>query len=196
MRYDVLSCAAVVAVAGGASGQSNATFRLKVSNVVTPSNPEATVSVFAAWEQGAPGEFVFTGANLDLVAGDGEFSDVEIILQLTCMCGGTTLGNRVNGLSIGQIHLPPVLVGLPDNPIHLYDIKWTATDFTPRTVGLNTENTVQFRVAPAPGGATIDLMATFRPGSGSIRVVPGVGGVGLLALGGAMVGLARCRRRV
>jgi hypothetical protein len=194
MRVRVLCCAAAVGVAGAARGQSNATFLIEVSNVVTPSSPEATVSLFAAWDEPSPGDFVFGGTNLDMVAWDGEWTAVIPRLLFTCGCYGTTRGNRIDGLSIGQIHLPPMVPGRPGNPIHLYDFMWVATDFTPRSVPLHTENTRQFRVSPAAGGVTIDLMATFRPGSASIRVVPGVGGAPLLVIGGLAFGRQRRRK--
>jgi MYXO-CTERM domain-containing protein len=180
----------VAGLAAAASAQpSNATFIIEASNDVSPGTPTTTITVSAAWDEQM--EHVFSGANYDLVASDGEFTSADLILMFTGNNPGTPAGSRVNGASIGQIHLPPAVPGMQGNPMALASYDWTTTDFTPRTVNLSTENTTQFRVTPLPGGTTIDLLGGFTAGSGSFNVVPAPSALALLGLGG----LVAARRR-
>jgi MYXO-CTERM domain-containing protein len=180
----------VAGLAAVASAQpSNARFIITSSNDVDPMNPTTTIQVLAAWDETM--EHVFSGTNYDLVASDGEFTSASLDLMFTGNNAGTPAGNRVNGASIGQIHLPPAVPGQQGNPIALASYEWTTTDFTPRTVDLSTENTTQFRVTPLPGGLTISLINSFTAGSGSFNVTPAPSALALLGLGG----LVAARRR-
>lgn len=188
---------AVLAASGGGLGQSNARLIIMTSGVVSPrgGDPTATVEVYAAWDPPAPagpGTFVFTGVDYDLSSSDGRFTGAALDLVFTGNDPGVPVGSRVSGASIGQIHLPPHM-GVVDNPIKLAHYTWTTTDFTPRTVDLTTEGTSVFNVVRWIGSQSIDLIGDFTPGSGSIRVVPGAGTVGLLGVGGLV---AVRRRRV
>jgi MYXO-CTERM domain-containing protein len=181
---------------GAAFAQSNPTFLLVTTGEVSPSSPQTTVEVWATWEEPAPMDFMFAGANYDLRAGDGEFTSAHVDLMATGNSAGMLAGSRVVGAALGQILLDPTIC-YPcnrNNPLKLAHYSWETTDFTPRTVEMVTENTQNFRVYdyPFPNG-TINLMSTFTPGSGSIRVVPGPGVVGVLGVGGLV---AVRRRRV
>lgn len=179
--------AAAVGIAGSASGQSNATFLIEVSNVVTPSSPEATVEVWGIWEDLGPPmsnmSHVFIGADYDLVADEGEFTSAIIDLVFTGNTAGSPMGNRVTGAALGQLHLPLVANAVFDNPILLAHYTWQTTDFRTRRVGLVTEGTSDIRVAGFISLLPISLISTFTPGSGRIEVVPAGGSVPLLVLG-------------
>jgi MYXO-CTERM domain-containing protein len=175
--------------ASAAAQPSSPTFILTPTGDVSPTSPSTHIDVFARWDETA--EHVFSGANYDLVASDGEFIDAELILLFTGSNAGTLAGSRVSGAVIGQIHLPPFSPGMRGNPIWLARYEWITTDFTPRTVELSTENTTQFRVTPLPGGLTINLMSSFTPGSGSFNVTPAPSALALIGLGA----LVAARRR-
>jgi len=185
----------VVGLAAAASAQSNGTYIIMASNDVDPMNTSTTISVYAAWDQANPGDFVLGAGNYDLVASDGDFTGANLVLGADPPNNaGTPAGSRVNGAAIGQVHLPTLgLPGSPDNPILLAEYTWTTTNFANRTVDLSTENTTQFSVVPGPGGVSINLVnsGAFSAGSGSFNVTPAPSALALLGLGG----LVAARRR-
>jgi len=185
----------VAGLAASAAAQSNGTYVIMSSNDVSPGTPETTISVYAAWDQGAPGDFVLGAVNYDLVAAEGEFTGTNLVLGANPPNNaGTPAGSRVNGAAIGQVHLPTLgLPGNPDNPILLAEYTWTTTNFSNRTVDLSTESTSNFSIVPGPGGVSMNLVTSgdFSPGSGVINVVPAPSALALLGLGG----LVAARRR-
>jgi len=167
---------ATIAFASGASAQSNATFLLTASNEVTPASPSTTISIYAAWDQPNPCDFIFGAANYDLVAAEGEFTSATLRLSSSPPNRvGVLNGNRVDGAAIGQLHIPAIgIFGNTKNVVLLVDYEWTTTDFTARSVDLTTENTTNFSIVPPTGGVAINMVdqGRFVPGSGSITVVP------------------------
>jgi len=190
-----LSSVGVLAAAGTVCAQSNPAYVIEVSNPVSPTSPTTTLSVYAAWDQPAPGDFVFGAGGYDLAADDGLFTGIEPILGLcnnNAGCGQIR-GNRIDGMVTGQLHIPPLnIFGNPDNPIHLFNIEWTATNFTPRTVGVVTENTSHFNLVPGPGGKSINLASMLTPGAASIVVTPAPG-VFVVVGAGAVFAVSRRR---
>lgn len=180
-------------IASTAAGQSNATFRLTSSNIVTPQQPTTTIEIWAQWGDIAAA-FVFGGADYALTASEGAFGNATNILNGPGSSVGVVQGSTITGASNGQIHLPPLgIFGSPDNPILLASYEWTTTDFQIRYVTLQTSNTNNFLVAAAVTGATTQLFPqSFTPGSGLLVVIPSASTVSLLALGGVVV--ARRRR--
>jgi len=108
-------------------------------------------------------------------------------------------GSRVDGAAIGQAFGPHCgILGCPtQSQILLAEYTWVATDFTPRTVGFITENTMNFTVVsiasgfPALPGVQL-FPGQFRAGAGSVEVVPAPAG-GLVAAGGIILGWRRRR---
>ncbi len=163
-----------------ALAQTDGTYLLTSSNEVSPSFPTTTISIWATWVD--PGTlFVFIGGDYDLTAGDGQFSNPVNVLHGPGSSTGVIAGSVISGAANGQIHIIPSFPGSMDNPILLATYDWTTTDFTPRSVSLDTSNTTTFLVAwfttgpggGPPGGTIISLFPqNFTAGTGVIRVVP------------------------
>jgi len=167
-----------VAFAASASAQTNGRFILMSSNDVTPSSPATTISVYAAWDQVVPGDFILGAVNYDLVAAEAEFTAATLLFatKYAPNTAGTPDGPRVTGASIGQVHIPAAgIYANPANPALLAEYVWTTEDFSPRSIALRTENTTHFTLVPwGPGPVSINLVSlgALTPGSGSITVVP------------------------
>ncbi len=154
-----------------AFAQTNGTYLLTSSNTVSPGSPTTTIEIWATWDDPLRG-FGFGGADYGLFAGDGIFSNAINFLHGPGSSTGVITGNVVSGAANGQVVLP----GLPirtDNPILLATYDWTTTDFTPRSVSLETRNTSNFILVSIASGATVQLVPNnFTPGTGVITVVP------------------------
>ena len=132
------------------------------------------------------------------VAADGEFPNAQTYLWGPGFTPGTVMGSGVGGVFVGQIWGFAGFVANPQNPILAWSADWTTTDFTPRTVSLDTRNTTTFEIGTNGGHVlTLNLLELypqgFTPGMGVIRVVPSpVSATPLLVLGAVML---RRRRR-
>ena len=181
-------------------GQTDATYLLLSSNEVSPSSPTTTVEVWATWVDPKV-EWVFGSGDYDLTAGDGVFSNPVNVLNGPGSSTGAITGNVIAGAANGQFHAPPFFFGLRDNPILLATYEWTTSNFTPRTVSLDTSNTTAFIVAwwdpqayliPHPPPPRHLFPWSFTPGSGVINVVPAPAAWVVLAL--PLAAAARRRR--
>ncbi|MCH7792008.1 MAG: hypothetical protein IID31_06990 [Planctomycetes bacterium] len=189
----------MVLLAAPAFGQITGTYLLTSTNAVSPSSATTTIGVWATWtDPGFPGfkfPFLFLSGDYDLTAGEGVFSNPVNVLQGPGSSTGVIAGNVISGAANGQFHLPPLFVGSLDNPILLATYDWTTTNFTPRTVSLDTSNTTSFMilewVVPNPGPWNL-FPGGFSPGSGVINVVPAPAAWILVSL--PFVAAARRRR--
>jgi hypothetical protein len=187
---------ATASLLGEVRAQTNATFVFTSSNTVSPSSPTTTIGIWATWDDPA-GSFLFGGADYDLTAGDGLFSNPVNVLQPLNGLGtspGVIAGNMIFGANNGQLHLVggTGFFGSLDNPILLATYDWTTADFSPRDVNLVTSNTSNFIVAAIATGATTELFPrAFAPGSGVINVVPAPGAFSWLAIPLVMLGARR-----
>ncbi|MCA9278912.1 MAG: PEP-CTERM sorting domain-containing protein [Phycisphaeraceae bacterium] len=187
-----------------ASAQPHATFAIDViGGVVSPSNPSVTVRVSGVF----PETWYALGyAEFDLISSDetGEFSNLFIPAPIgpyphgTWGCVNTLAGAIVSGsiIEAGFFQLNAVgCVAHTGTPLPIWEGTWTATDFTPRTVTLHTDNTQEFRVlvdSTATFGYDFVAAGWFDHGFGSITVVPAPSS-GALMLAGMMC-IARRRR--
>ena len=186
------------AVAAQPANPTGATYEFTVSNVVSPGNPMATVSLWAVWTDPAR-DWVFSAMSGGITAGDGVFSNaVNAHPSAPGSFPGTPAGNVVTGATLGQFHLPPIgFIGERDNPFLLATYDWTTTDFTIRTVSLDAANIANFIVAewgpPPAGGRTYQMFPqAYSPTTGGIQVIPAPSALALLGLGG-LVALRRRR---
>ena len=164
--------AATVLLSMPAIAQTNGTFLLTSSNAISPGSPTTTIGIWATWDDPA-GEYGFGAGNYDLTAGDGLFSNATLILPGFGATAGIIAGNVITGAVIGQSSFPGAPPLRTDNPILLATYDWTAMDFTPRTVPLDTSNTIFFNLIIVNTGGTVQLYPNeFTPGSGVINVVP------------------------
>ncbi len=172
------------------------TYLLVSSNTVSPTRPITTIEVWATWrDPGFQFPFLFLGGDYDLTAGEGVFSNPVNVLNGPQSSTGAIAGNVISGAANGQIHIPPLFIGSRDNPILLATYEWTTTNFTLRTVSLDTSNTTSFLLIDLlPGGAgpTQLFPRSFSPGSGVINVIPAPAAWFVLAL---PLAAARRRRR-
>jgi len=180
-------------VVQAALAQTNATYLLVSSNTVSPTTPTTTIGVWTTW--GDPGaEFVLVGADYNLTAEDGVFSNPVNVLNGPGSSTGVITGNLISGAVNGQLTSPhPLPLWSRDNPILLATYDWTTTDFTSRVVDLHTSNTSGFIVGVFATGATLQLYPQeFTPGSGVINVNPAPGAWPLACL---LLASTRRRRR-
>ena len=190
----ILAAAAAIGLGSPAGAQTiQGGWEFRVSNVVSPSQPTATVEVWA-WFDNVPGvSELFASGNFDLVASEGEWW--HFVFQLGRPTAGPIIsGSSITGVVVGQFHLPPLGVfGDPSNPIRVFAADWRTTDFTPRSVSLDTTNTHYFWVAEWQTGAGFQIWPNVIPGSGSISVVPAPS---LLLFPAGAFAVAQRRRRL
>ena len=142
---------------------------------------------------------MFGATDYDLIAGAGEFVSGTLKLGVSPPNSlGVLSGRTVTGAQIGRIIFPCDPFACPlVNPILLATYDWTTTDFTPRSVDLETTNTSKFLVVNQlnPGSPIIvELFPNeFTPGSGVINVVPAPAALLTLAL--PLVAARRRRRK-
>jgi hypothetical protein len=166
--------------------QTDGTYLLRSTNTVGPSSPFATIEVWATWLD--PGEqFRFARGDYNLTASDGAFSNPVNVLNGPGTTTGVIVGNMISGARNGQILIPTIPpIPIPFNPVLLAVYDWSTTDFTPRTVSLDTSNTSVFTVGiPRIGEPPIlsELFPNnFTPGSGIITIVPAPAAWVVLAL--------------
>ena len=195
----VTSTIAVLALTSPAAAQQGG-WLIESSNVVSPSQPTTTVEVWAWFDDPTGERDVFAWGDFDFIAADGEFSNAQTYLSGPGFTPGTVMGSGVGGVFVGQIWGFAGFVANPQNPILAWSADWTTTDFTPRTVSLDTRNTTTFEIGTNGGHVlTLNLLELypqgFTPGMGVIRVVPSpVSATPLLVLGAVM--LRRRRRAV
>ncbi len=185
-------CGVVLALAGSALGQSF-NFELVVSNIVSPEQPSATVEVWAAF---SPALYAFAKARFDLLASadEGGFSDPVLHLQGPGDYLGDIApdGDSVLKVAPMQFYWPnggPY--GDTSNPILVWSVTWSTSEFDPRTVSLVTLTSEYYVYKES--GHWDDYIDTFVEGEGSIQVVPGAGTPAVLGLA-ALAGLRRRRR--
>lgn len=185
----------VVGLAVSASvtlAQTNGTYLITFNGVVTPLHPTMTVGVWATWDDPQK-THLFGAGNYDLQAGDGEFVSGLLKVGLSPPNSiGIISGRSVIGAAIGQVFLPGIPPGYPDNPLLLATYEWTTTDFTPRTILFETSNTDRFFVFDPSTFSSSNLVPNFFfPGS-TQYVIPVPSTIALITCGGLT---AMCRRR-
>ena len=170
-----------------AVAQTDGTYLLVSTNAVTPTTPTTTIEVWATWID-PTAEWIFSRGNYDLAAGEGVFSNPVNVLNASGSTTGVITGNVITGAFLGQFHLPSIgLIGSQDNPILLATYDWTTSNFTPRTVSLDTSNTTIFEIVewayPILHPIRLNLFpGSFTAGSGVINVIPAQAAWMVLAL--------------
>lgn len=155
-----------------ATGQVN-TFEFVASNVVSPEQPSATIEVWAAFD---PSMYAFAKARFDLFAspGSGGFSDPVLRVQGPGDYEGDIPpeGDSVTNVAPYQFvwdNGGPYAD--PSNPILIWSVTWSTSDFQPRTVALTTK-TSEYYLYLDWYGLMDDSLEGFVEGSGAIQVVP------------------------
>ena len=177
----------MVLVAVPALAQTDGTYLLTSTNTVSPRSPTTTIGIWATWTDPRV-EYIFGAGDFDLTAGGGVFSNPVNVLNGSGSTTGVIAGNVIFGAFLGQLHIPPLgIIGSRDNPILLATYDWTTSNFTRRSVSLDTNNTTAFVVqtwdTSFGNSNTRNLFpGSFTPGSGVIDVVPAPAAWFVLAL--------------
>ena len=171
-----MTCLLAVLFSVPALAQPDGTYLLTSTNSVSAGAPTTTIGVWATWTD-PNAEWIFSVGDYDLTAGDGIFSNPVNVLNGPGSTTGVIAGNVISGAANGQLHMPPIFIGSRDNPILLATYDWTTSNFTPRTVSLDTSNTHMFDIVEWEGPILhrtyLNLFPwSFSPGSGVINVVP------------------------
>jgi hypothetical protein len=190
-RAILLSIAATMAGAGvaPAAAQAAAWLILDAPDVVGPGSGSFEVGLRVGYSPGR--DRLFAGVELDVHASEAGWSDPMRIAPGGTGPGttpGTVVGPDVLGVIVGQLHFPPGgIYADPSNPIAVWRATFTVSDFTPRTISIETD-TIQFALY---GG---DPPPRLRPTEAAIeiQVIPAPG-LAAMALGAGMV--AGRRRR-
>lgn len=146
-------------------------------------------------------DYAFAAGLFDFVASEGSlanWSNNQRIAPFDTIAGPFNgvldpSGTRWEGVNPGQLHFPPAgIIGDPSNPALVWSIKYTATDFTPRFIDLETV-TSRFDLyidAMLPDSRTLDTTLLME-GEGQIQIIPAPGALACLG----MAGLAMAYRR-
>lgn len=203
MDTRTLACAAVGAIgvlAGAASGQAIGAF-FEVSNDLSPSQPSATVTVWAP----VPDDlYAFAAMRFDALLADAlgpiggaAWSD-PVLLEGLSDPGtnpGTVSpdGTAVLGALPGQLEFPAQgFFADPSNPIAVWQATISVTDFSPRGIDVRTD--IDRYDAFVEMGSPRTETRAIGDARATVMVVPAPGVGGVLALGLLGVG-ARSRRR-
>ena len=192
-----MTCLLGVLFSVPALAQTDGTYLLTSTNTVSPGSPKTTIGIWATWTDPRV-EYIFGVGDYDLTAGDGLFSNPVNKFPGFGSTTGVITGNVITGAVLGQIHMPFLgLIGSRDNPILLATYDWTTSNFTTRSVSLDTSNTTGFVVqtwdTSFGNSNTRNLFPwSFTAGSGVINVVPAPGAWMVLAL--PIVAATRRRR--
>jgi hypothetical protein len=142
---------------------------IRVSGVVSPSQPSATIEVWAWVDDLGGSNMAFGAAMFDFVASDGEFSNPRWIRSmLPAWRLGTVQGSQVLGVYAHNLPFPHIPD--PTNPFPIWAVTWTTEDFTPRRVALDTAN-LRFGAMFGPNWFFTELPPErFSPGHAEMRV--------------------------
>lgn len=182
----------VLGVAAFASATVTAnTYDIRVSNVVSPSQPSTTVEVYADWDSDL--YYAFAAAEWALRGdGTGDFSGPASAFTDPGQDGGTPMSGDVMDIVTGQLQFPPGgIFADTSDPILIWSATWSTTDFTARTVDLATE-TARYNLYLDDTGLSVDVTTTVIEAAGQIEVIPAPASLALLGLGGFVA--ARRRR--
>ncbi|MCH7793319.1 MAG: hypothetical protein IID31_13690 [Planctomycetes bacterium] len=177
MRRTKLSLLIILFTAPALAQVEDGTYLLISSNTVSPTTPTTTIGIWATWTDPRV-EYIFGAGDFDLTAGGGVFSNPANVLNGPGSTTGVIAGNVISGAANGQLHIPPLgIIGSRNNPILLATYDWTTSNFTRRSVSLDTNNTTAFVVqtwdTSFGNSNTRNLFpGSFTPGSGVINVVP------------------------
>ena len=118
-----LATAAVIGLGSPAGAQTiRGGWEIRVSNVVSPSQPTATVEVWA-WFDFVPGvSELFAAGDFDLIANEPAFAGMCCPLQGNCGINTVIDGGKISHVSTGQLHIPALgIFGDPSNPLLVFE---------------------------------------------------------------------------
>lgn len=198
-----LAAVAVVAAAGAASAQVEGWIIDVQDPVLAPVGhasglPQSTVvTVRAKFDSST--DYAFAAGELDFIANElgiagTNWTNNVLISPFdgTGTSPGTLEADGASDIILGQLHFPTAgIYADTSNPIDVWQIEYTATDFTPRVIDLSTL-TSRFDVYIDSTGLSRSVaIGSLMEGTGEIRIIPAPGALAL----GAVAGLVAVRRR-
>jgi hypothetical protein len=168
-----LATTVLLSISVAAHAQTNATYKLVSTNAVGPGVSSTTIEIWVTWTDPPGADLQFIQGDYDLAASDGRFVNPVNVAGGPGSSTGIIAGGTISGANNGGALLPSPPNFPPFQPMLLATYDWATTDFTPRTVDLQTSNTTTFMLGNWPTGNFIELIPNnFTPGSGTITVVP------------------------
>lgn len=139
--------------------------------------------------------YAFAAGRFDFVASEsGGWSGNSLLAPFDGM--GTRPGilspTGTTDVITGQMHFPPFTVGDPSNPADVWTIMYTATEFTPRFIDLETL-TSRFDLYIAAASAESRPLRTsmLMEGDGRIQIIPAPGSIACVGLAWLVIGRRR-----
>lgn len=185
---------ALLALAGAAPAVADTGLSFDISNAISPNHPSTTIQVWAYFDKDP---YAFAAVDFDVTAthDQGGFSDPFSILHTLGTFNGDVQpdGDSVTHCLPGQIQAP---VGEwyaeTTNPILVWSVTWSTSDFTPRIIDLSTF-TYRYAIYLDYDGNSVLLDGTTEA-LGKIKVVPAPGVLApFAAAGGVAFGVRRRR---
>lgn len=183
--------AAPLAICAGTEAQvlGSAAFTFPGGSVYSGGAPVA-VELWISFE---PSAFAWEGWQGDISDTDPFASWNGLSSHYTSLPGGaigTPSSGSVVGISVGQVHYPPLgLFARTDNPIMIWSGEWSTMDLTPRTVEIETK-TSKAAVYIMNGMTGVTLVV--QEGVGQIQVIPSPGSAAVFL---CSLGVVCVRRR-
>ncbi len=183
-----LACVTGVASSASAQGSwSHVNIKNANGGVINPANPSVEVTISMMFD---PQDYAFAAALFSLQADEAGWSNNTVLLPPPGN-PGTIVGGSINGITLGQIHFPPVVIANPENPIDLFRATWTTSDFTVRPVDVRTVTTRYDVYIDVNSPVSQSRLAGLMEASGEIRIVPAPSALALLGLGAFVAGRRR-----
>lgn len=170
----------------------DASWRLEASGgLPSPFEPDIVFTLFAEF---SAADYAFAGARLDFLATHdpvyGFFSEPTVLLDAPGTFGGAVTPTGVSGVVTGQLHFPVGgIFADPSNPIEVWQVTYTVTDFTYRRLHFET-STLDFRIYPDLGSSVSEVRPVRET---SVTIIPPAPGP-LATLLFGMSAIARRRR--
>lgn len=188
MKNSIVALIGVAGLATAAFGQAG--WRIDPPNpTVDPNNPSVVLSISAFFS--AP-DYAFGAALFGVHASEAGFEAGSNIVKLPPPANpGVNDGQNVTGITAGQVHFPPVVFASPDNPIKVFNVKWSTNDFTARDVQITTRTTRFDVYIDRNSPASQPRIQGLLEGSATIKVIPAPSALALLGLGALAAGRRR-----
>lgn len=179
---NLIQFASLAIFACSARAQLN-TIDIVASNIISPAQPSTVVEAWAVWD---PDQYAFWKASFNFFASEdsGGFSNPERLLKGPESRDGVVEpgGDAVTDVRPLQLHFPAANIFADTaNPILIWRVTWSTSDFSPRFVDLHT-STTEFALFIRDDGLGGSFIDDFTEGSGAIQVVPAPAPAAVLAL--------------
>lgn len=189
MRHIHSGVFAILALAVPTAAQMGSDrWTIEVSSIIiSPSQPSTRLRFLAAF---APHDTAFGAARWDIHATEPGWSDPMVLLNPP-FNQGTISAPFDSRRRVREVHFPPIVIADPTNPLPVYEVTWSTSDFRPREVDIRTQsNRYDVYMPSAPYGRS--AIPGLIEGRITLTIIPAPH-AGLILTGGLLYG---CRRGV